>query len=270
MINPFSPKHPPSTEHFVNRADIIEAKGDDKMESKKIYSSFSDKTSTSSFVGKTLIRDCLLSPLSSDQTEQLNFSANAKYSTSFGSGEISPASAKNSLYFIARRNLILGISSNKNEKRSSSFNPDFCSISSLCFQNSSKINSGDISSSLSSKNRFNVLPLAIIAANNSLASTTSNIYSKPVFFNSSNLPSLSFLPNSTASFSVNLLFEAIALRAVNLSTSDVTNSVTALDTSRCNSFISFSSTAGISTFNSAILTIYDNINQNKLINIFEA
>src|SRR3989338_8563101 len=58
----------------------------------------------------TFTFDCDFRALSSDHIGQFSFKANAKYSTSFESGEISSASFKKSLNSSFSKNLILGVS----------------------------------------------------------------------------------------------------------------------------------------------------------------
>src|SRR3989338_9946386 len=197
--------------------------------------------STNSFVLNTSTRDCSFNLFSPDQIGQSFLRAAAKYNVSFACVDIS-----------------------------STF---FCLLSSL--------NNSDGAKSLvfSENNMSNFfvcmpLPLAIIAENNSLASTINSIYGlENLDLNSSAIPMFILSASSLASFSDNLL---LAIRDSNtalcnatdlencLSNSfKVTNSLINVGQSNSDSSISIFNSSGMLIQTSAILTDNSDIGDYK-------
>ena len=155
--------------------------------------------------------------LSLDHKGQFNFNANAKYSMSLGSGQISEAFFTNSLN---SENEIRLIFEDINENKiliSSIESPDFSDISFLYLPISYNKYSGEYNFNLSENSISAVLPdLEIKEAIIIFASITNSINN--YLFSSLNLlckEAFIFLPIFKASFSVNFDFETIDLNNIN-------------------------------------------------------
>jgi uncharacterized membrane protein len=231
------------------------------------FNPFSLSNSSSVLNTGTLL--CSLNAFSSDQIPQESFKATAKYITSLACGEIGLASDRKGAYSSSGTFLTLAPIDYKKDSISSFDKPDFDITSSMFLSSSSIITSGENSSSFSEKNMSSLfvclpLPLPIMTPISSLASITNFIYyTKPFSSSLLKADSFIFLPSSSASFSVNLDLEARnsstpLCRLLDLLNSSskvlaLMNSANSLDQStRGNSFISFSNSLGILTFNSAI------------------
>ena len=168
----------------------------------------------SSEVESTLTSVCDFNSLSFDQRGQSNAKATAKYSASFGSGDIFLAASLNDSYSIEGMIFILVRRRFKAIRTSFSEHVDLSTISEKCLSISSSINSGEINSNLIEENKVRVIPWEAIKAENSIfASTTSSILNQAPYFSTWRLcmPARTFRPNSKASSSVNFDFETIAL-----------------------------------------------------------
>ena len=167
---------------------------------------------SSSEVEYTLTFDCFLNTVSSDQIGQLSDNARAKYSISFECGDSSFASEILSMKSSKGTNLIFNFKTLTKLSKSSCEKLDLDLISSLLFSSSANILNGAKNSASSEKNIFITTELSflpIIKEKSLFASIINFIlesdYIRPFSLSSLEIPSLTFLPSSNASFSVNLL-----------------------------------------------------------------
>ncbi len=159
-----------------------------------------NNTECSSDVLNTLTTDCDLNALSLDQIGQPSFNDNAKKSVSSGSGEISFASDRNSLYPSSGADLT-----------KTSISPNTTSNSFLDkFDFSFKQNDGVYKSKiLKSDINFLVPEFLLKNENNTFVSATSFIHTSPAFLSLLNLPLFKSLPSSMHSCPVSSLLANI-------------------------------------------------------------
>src|SRR3990167_5816918 len=121
-----------------------------------------DRDGMSSEVENTLTSDCNFNFLSLDQRGQLKANAIAKYSASFGSGDIFLATSLNDSYSIEGIIFIRARRRFKAIRTSFSEHFDLVTISEKYLSISSSINSGEINSNLIEENKVRVIPLVAI------------------------------------------------------------------------------------------------------------
>ena len=229
-------------------------------------SNYNSNFLTSSEVENTLILPCFLSNLSSDQIAQLYLSAAAKYCTSSGSGLNDSASFKECFNSEPGITSILSSAIAKNLSKSSTDLCVFDSNSSLWLLNSEMINSGVIKSTLSETSISAALPSLIIAANNSVASNTNNIYINSLYFSATAL--LTFLPKSKASCVVSSLSDAKYFKNANcFALLDIASLATLLQSTPLNLSITSFTSSGIDIDNVAILLSPNTKSENDYLNV---
>src|SRR3989344_3697217 len=182
---------------------------------------FNQNNLRSSVVDTTLTSSCFLSSLSFDQSAQACFNATAKYSTSFGSGDIFFAFVRNCLNSENGTKCTLEEINETANSKSFLERPDFLLISGSCFRSSSPKNSGAKSISSSENNNSCVFPPKEMSAEKKmLASITNSIQCDPgcSFLKRSCMDLLIFLPSSKASFSVNLDLAVMDFKIANWAT----------------------------------------------------
>ncbi len=169
-------------------------------------------------VDNTLTSFCDLSLLSLDHSGQLNFNAKAKYSESFGSGDIALAFGRADSYSIEGMMMILDRMADKTIFSSTSEHPVFSFNKGRYLSISSNKNSGETNSKSFENKSSRVTPSEEIkAANNIFASMTAFMPDQAPYFCMcrSCIPFLIFLPRSKASFSVNLDLAVMAFKIAN-------------------------------------------------------
>src|SRR3989338_4088859 len=226
--------------------------------------------STNSGVEYTLISSCFLKPSSLDQIAQPRCSANAKYGISFRWGANFSA-----LDCVSSVNLYIGNISILSLRISSSFLTSDSEIAQILaivpiFLLNSPIKYGKATNfNLPSKNKSFVLPLPIMAANKTVASTTNSIYhsSRNLFATDSEILSV----KSLATSSEILILDEIFLSLFNFSAlSNIALAATSSQFTLNSSISSFSSLdKGTLNSDSAIFTSPKYNNENDYLNVAE-
>ncbi len=210
----------------------------------KIKESYSFKNiSTNSGVEYTLISPCFLKSFSLDQIAHPSCNASAKYGTSLLCGANFSA-----LDCVAAENLyignisILSLRISNASLTSSSPAPQILANVPIFLLNSSIKYGIATNFNLSAKNNSLVLPLPMMAANKTLASTTSSIYlaSRNLFATASEILSV----NSLASLPETLILDENSLSLLNLSALSNIALVATSDQSSLISLIVFSNSSG--------------------------
>lgn len=175
----------------------------------KVYIGYQNNPENSDLL-KTFISDCFFNSLSSEIIKAFNSSANATKSTSFRCFGIKDTALGICLeYFENGINLTTFFNLNLSSSNSSRERFDFLSISDLCLSNSLMANSGEYTS-CPDDNNFLINEPFQKNEYNLFVSNTSFIYNMPLDLSSFNLSCLTFSPNSSASCSVNLDLETIS------------------------------------------------------------
>ena len=178
-------------------------------------------SSARSLVLNTFIFDCPFNALSPDHSEHRNRRATAKYGISLSWGEIVLASSKKGRSSSVGTISILCCNTLIKSFKSGSKSPAFACISKKFFSSSLKSRAG-ANSIISGENKTSsflvsrFFPFEIIAENNSLASITKSIYSRPgkAFLSSWNIPWSIFSDNILASSSVNFDLATIPSKTI--------------------------------------------------------
>ncbi len=145
-------------------------------------------------------------------------------------------------------NVILSKISIENVSNSSEESFDFDNISGLCSKNSSlSFNGANICKLISNKS-LRISPLEISVLNKTFESITTSIYIKPFFLKSLCIDNLTLSDNSSASFSVNLLFDIISRAIDNFNLSTI--SFTTLANASSNSFLNLSGISNLTIISS--------------------
>ncbi len=171
----------------------------------KVYGLMRDKSSSKSFVESTLTLDCPFSSLSSDQSGQFSFRANAKKSTSLGSGDISLASDRKSEYSSSLATFTTVLSNFIINRNCVSVNEKLVRILDLCSLSSYKEKEGECNSNSGIMDNSLAFDRALKNEKSSVVSATNRTHTNPLCLSFSNLPFLISLPSVTSSSSLNCL-----------------------------------------------------------------
>jgi len=240
-----------------------------KIQKRKVYKPiyFSPSSSISSEVLTTLTSSCFFSFFSSDQIGQLSFNANAKKSESSGSGLMDFASFKNWEYSYSFENFMVEFSNFSIKANCTSDNENLSIMSALCSLISIKENSGECNSSFGNIEISLAFDLSLKKENISGVSTTSSIYINPMCLSFPNLPFLSSFPSLINSGSLScpapFITSSTKIESNLRFSSDNISSFTSLSSLSASSSSSF----GISTFNSAILSSQNTYKQSNYIKL---
>lgn len=166
----------------MNKINIT-TKKESKLHKLEKYYYLTKNIPTNSGIEYTFTSFCFLNALSLDQIAEPSFKANAKYGTSLAWGANFSALDCISAENLTMGNIsILSLRISNASITSDSETPQILAIAPVFLLNSSIRYENAINFSLSSKNKSFVLALPIIAANNTVASTTNSTYASRNLF----------------------------------------------------------------------------------------